>query len=212
MKIGSVSEHIAPEMVAIDDHNNGWRQLVLPLAWVNDMVLNSVTAVAAFHMSEGAATSHQPTKRGVPTLADPAILYSKAILELQKRRDLHNSHLDARHQVIVAIMVLLLATMVNGSSDFSIIFHMLQSAVGFVGGEEALAASGNDLTDFLSIQIRKYDSVQSPFSGPRSFPANRAPQNARLRIALHQPRRGRPRHRDAGAPWLGLSSRPLPPA
>lgn len=148
-------------MVAIDDHSNGWRQLVLPLAWVNEMVLNSVTAVAAFHMSERVAASYQPTKRAVPALADPAILYSKAILELQKRRDLHSNDFESRHQVIVAIIVLLLATMVNGSSDFSIIFHMLQSAVGFVGGEQALAASGNELTDFLSIQIRKYDLIPS---------------------------------------------------
>lgn len=154
MKSASVSEHIAPEMVAIDDHSNGWRQLVLPLAWMNDMVLNSVAAVAAFHLSERISVSHYPAKRTVPGLSDPAILYSKAILELQKRRDLHNTNQEARRQVIVAILVLLLATMVNGSSDFMIIFHMLQSAVGFVGGEETLAANGDD---FLAIQIRKYE-------------------------------------------------------
>lgn len=153
--MNTVSDHIAPEMVAIDDHSNGWRQLVLPLAWINDMVLNSVTAVAAFHLSERLATLHLPKNPPVPTLADPAILYSKAILELQKRRDLNSTDLEARHQIIVAIIVLLLATMVNGSSDFSIIFHMLQSAVGFVGGEEALAATGQTITDFLAIQIRK---------------------------------------------------------
>lgn len=153
MKSAPVSEHIAPEMVAIDDHSNGWRKLVLPLAWMNDMVLNSVAAVAAFHLSERVSASHHTKRRSVAGLADPAILYSKAILELQKRRDLHNTDPEARHQVIVAILVLLLATMVNGSSDFMIIFHMLQSAVGFVGGEEALAANGHD---FLAIQIRKY--------------------------------------------------------
>lgn len=134
-------------MVLVDDCTNGWRHLILPLACSDELVMSSVLTVAAFHYSKRARGSR---------IADPVKLYSKTISELQKRRDLCNGDLDAKCRVIVTIVVLLLSTIVSGSSDFVILFRMLQSALDVVGGEELLAVSDNVIAGFSAKQIRKY--------------------------------------------------------
>lgn len=141
-----VSDHIAPEMVVIDDSNNGWRSLVLPLACVDELIMSSVMAVSAFHLSERAESHH---------LVNAGMLYSKAIFNLQKRQDLHQYDIHARYRIIVSIIVLLLGMMVNGSPDFPIMFRMLQSALDMVGGGGVLAAGSKVIADFSASQIRK---------------------------------------------------------
>ncbi|KAI1394413.1 uncharacterized protein F4822DRAFT_388116, partial [Hypoxylon trugodes] len=148
------SEHIAPEMVIIDDHTNGWRYLVLPLACTDELVLSSVLTVAAFHHSR---------RTPGPCIADPAVLYSKTIYHLQRRSDLQSYDLDTRYHIVITMLVLLLATMVNGDSDFVILFRMLQSALDIAGGEEALAAARRKTAEFCSKQVRKMRVYASPF-------------------------------------------------
>ncbi|UPK91315.1 hypothetical protein LCI18_002250 [Fusarium solani-melongenae] len=147
------SDHIAPEMVVIDDCNNGWRSLVLPLACADELVMSSVMAVSAFHLSERAESHH---------LVNAGMLYSKAIFNLQKRQDLHQYDIHARYRIIVSIIVLLLGMMVNGSSDFPIMFRMLQS-LDLVGGESVLAAGSKVIADFSVSQIHKMRVYASPF-------------------------------------------------
>ncbi|KAI1408026.1 hypothetical protein F5Y13DRAFT_114925 [Hypoxylon sp. FL1857] len=148
------SDCIAPEMVIIDDCNNGWRHLVLPLACTDKLVMCSVLAVAAYHFSQRVNGQY---------LVAPTKLYSRTIHELQQRRNLCNCDIDTRYRIIVTLVVLLVSTMVNGSSDFVIVFRMLQSALGFVGGEETLAASERDIASFSAKQIRKMRVYASPF-------------------------------------------------
>ncbi|KAI1088765.1 hypothetical protein F5B19DRAFT_408435 [Rostrohypoxylon terebratum] len=148
------STHIAPQMVLVDDCTNGWRHLILPLACSDELVMSSVLTVAAFHSSKRA---------GGGRIADPINLYSQTISELQKRRNLCNGDLDAKCRVIVTIVVLLLSTIVSGSSDFVILFRMLQSALDVVGGEELLAVSDNIIAGFSAKQIRKMRVYVSPF-------------------------------------------------
>ncbi|KAL7621987.1 hypothetical protein AAE478_007488 [Parahypoxylon ruwenzoriense] len=140
-------------MVIIDDDSNGWRHLVLPLACADELIMYSVLAVAAFHFSRTAGQH----------IASPAKLYSKTIFELQKRRDLRKYDVDARYRIIVTIVVLLLATMVEGNSDFAIIFRMLQSALDIVNGEQILTAGNGMMAKFSSKQIRKMRVYASPF-------------------------------------------------
>lgn len=45
----TVSEHIATEMIAFDGFHNGWRHLILPLAQIDNLVLNAVLAAAEAH-------------------------------------------------------------------------------------------------------------------------------------------------------------------
>ncbi|KAF4978256.1 hypothetical protein FZEAL_5362 [Fusarium zealandicum] len=150
----AVSDHIAPEMVVIDDCNNGWRNLVLPLACADELVMSAVVAVSAFHLSERAAGQR---------IVDADVLYSRAICELQRRQDLQHYDVDARYHIVLAIVVMLLAMIVNGCSDFPIMFRMLQSALDMVGGENVMAAGGQVIADFSAQQIRKMRVYASPF-------------------------------------------------
>lgn len=130
-------------MVVVDDKFNGWRHLVLPIAHTDDLVMNAVLAASAFHLS---GMSDQP-------VADPDKLYARAINELLKRRDLTGYEIRTRQSVILAIVVLLVVVMVNGRSDFPIMFHLLQSAIDAIGGEGGFA-DGGEVSEFSKREIR----------------------------------------------------------
>lgn len=138
-----VSQNIAPEMVIVDDHNNGWRHMVLPIAHRDELVMNAVLAASAFHLS---------SRRG-SGLQDAAKLYTMAIRELQEKKSIDKYDLATQHVIILTILILLVALMVNGSSDFPIVFHVMQSALQAIGGDSKLAEG--DLAQFLLRQIHK---------------------------------------------------------
>ncbi|OTB00950.1 hypothetical protein M426DRAFT_225434 [Hypoxylon sp. CI-4A] len=142
------SDYIAPQMVIIDDRNNGWRNIVLPLACADEMVMCAVLAVSAFHSSTRLA-SHQEQE-----VVDPLMLYSKTTRELQ-RRQLDNRDPHARDRIILTIVLLLLYSMVNGGSEFQILLRMLHSALEVVGSLGALAESGRTIANFSAKQIHK---------------------------------------------------------
>lgn len=119
--------------------------MILPLAWSNEMVMDAVLAVSAFHISGRVAV--QPT-------VNPNRLYARAIGQLMNRKDLREWDGETRQVIILAIVVLLVSVMVNGLPDFPIVFQMLESAIEAVGGEEVLA-SGGEMGSFLLRQIRK---------------------------------------------------------
>ncbi|KAF9878276.1 hypothetical protein CkaCkLH20_04314 [Colletotrichum karsti] len=139
------SDAIAPQMVVVDDCFNGWRHMILPLAWSNEMVMDAVMAVSAFHIS-GIIS--------VQSFANPDRLYSRAIKQLLSRKELADWDGETRQMVILAIVVLLVSVMVNGLPDFPIVFQMLESAIEAVGGEDILA-DGSEMGGFLLRQIRK---------------------------------------------------------
>lgn len=132
-------------MVVVDDANNGWRHLILPMAHTSEVMMSAVLAASAFHLSGRDASQ---------TIADPHKLYGQAIHELQRRRDLTGCDRKAKQVVILAIVVLLVAVMINGCSDFPIIFQMLESALDAVGGEGGLL-DGSEMAKFSLRQIRK---------------------------------------------------------
>jgi len=149
-------------MVAIDGPHNGWRYLVLPIAHTDDLVVNSVLAVSALHISVNEAK-----KNNIPSLASqisqgPSVfrpdsksdrLYMRAILGLQQRQHLVLCSESERHTVLLAILILLVAVMVTSSDDFPTLFRMLLSALDAIGGENGLG--GGELAQFLIRQIRK---------------------------------------------------------
>ncbi|OGM51231.1 hypothetical protein ABOM_000060 [Aspergillus bombycis] len=145
------SHHVAPHMVVMDNKYNGWRSLILPLALSDQTVLDAVLAVSAFHLS------HQG--RSGP-MVGPDKLYMQAIVGLQKRSCLDEYDMLTRQSVFVVILTLLVGVMVNDSSDFPILFHMLQSAFDTVGGERGLG--NGDMADFLRQQIRKTRVYAAP--------------------------------------------------
>ncbi|CAI7642020.1 unnamed protein product [Penicillium manginii] len=138
-------------MVIVDDHNNGWRHMVLPIAHRDELVMNAVLAASAFHLSSRKGSGVQ----------DATQLYTLAIQELQRKRSIDRYELETQHVIILTILVLLVALMVNGSSDFPIVFHVLQSALQAIGGDSQLAEG--DLGQFLLRQIYKIRVYGAPF-------------------------------------------------
>lgn len=137
-------------MVAIDGPHNGWRCLVLPVAQTDELVMNAVLAVSAFHLS--LTHSDLQEDRQLPYLT-PEKLYTTVIDGLQQRQDLRRYDRSTQQTVLLSILVLLVAVMVNGSSDFPTMFRALESALEAINGEETIGTG--DLADFLRRQIHK---------------------------------------------------------
>ena len=130
-------------MVVIDDHRNGWRHLVLPMACLDVIVRDAVLATSAFHFSINVRDQ----------MFNATTMYQRTIHRLQQRQHLEIHGTPEKQTVVLTLLVLLAAVMVNGSADFQTIFKLLETAVKAVGGEEAL--KGGELGTFLLRQIWK---------------------------------------------------------
>lgn len=147
-------------MIAIDGPHNGWRHIVLPIAHTYPLVMNAVLAVSAFHVSlqqeqKQLANSslYLPRKLLSSDRTSAEILYDLTIQGLKQRQDLSKSDSDVKQSILITILVLLAAVMVNGRTDFPILFGMLDAAIKVVGGEDQLV--GSELGEFITRQVRK---------------------------------------------------------
>ncbi|RKK76239.1 hypothetical protein BFJ69_g7125 [Fusarium oxysporum] len=147
------SENIAGEMIACDGPHNGWRRFVLPMADRDELVMDAVLAVSLFHRPQ--APHDQPA-----TDRPEQDHYARAIQGLQKRSQLGDCGRPDQHSILLTILLLLTAVMVNGSSDFPILFNMLQSAIDAIGGDMGLGSGG--IAEFLVRQIRKLKVYAAP--------------------------------------------------
>lgn len=157
-------------MIAIDGRHNGWRHIILPIAHTDGLVMSAVLTVSAFHISLQEGTEQQlddslfMPRRGF--LSDDRtsaeFLYDLTIRGLKQRRDFAKSDFDAKQSIIVTILVLLTTVMVNGRTDFPILFGMLDAAIKVIGGECQLG--GSELGDFIVRQVRKSATLFFIFS------------------------------------------------
>lgn len=163
------SEHIASEMLAIDGSHNGWRYIVLPLAHTDNLVMEAVLAVSAFHRDAKKSsdwaeyiqnsgfnlqyTSQQQSRWLDSIASSPQTLYNTAIKGLRRRSNLAGSSYEAKQAILVAVLVLLVAAMVTGRDDYFMILGMLHSATDVFKGEDELWAS--ELGRFLARQVQK---------------------------------------------------------
>ncbi|KAE8150991.1 hypothetical protein BDV25DRAFT_129162 [Aspergillus avenaceus] len=144
-------------MVVMDDQYNGWRYLTLPMTLSDEMLMNAVLAVSAFHISHR-TEGRLPVK--------PNKLYAQAILGLQSRRALNDFDMATRQSVFLTIIILMVGVMITGCSDFPILFHMLQSALDAIGGESGLG--GGEIAEFLMRQIHKMRVYAAPLLSPEA--------------------------------------------
>ncbi|KAF9893551.1 hypothetical protein FE257_010863 [Aspergillus nanangensis] len=151
------SENIAPEMVVMDDIHNGWRYLILPIAYTDELVMKAVTAVSTFHISN---------KTIDQKLSKTERLYEQAISGLKSRAALSQYNEQDRHFVFLTIIILLVGVMVNGYSDFPILFSILQAGLQAIGGEAGLGKG--ELARFLVRQIRKLRVYAAPLLSPET--------------------------------------------
>ncbi|KAK5954391.1 hypothetical protein OHC33_004113 [Knufia fluminis] len=147
------SRKIAPEVTVIDDRYNGWRQLILPVAHSDDLVMDAVLSASAFHFAVNARNN----------FCNPMKCYTQAIRTLQQRQDLTTFDQDGRHSIFFALLVLLVTVMINGYSDFPLILKLLESALVAIGGEDQLSI--DEIGQFLKRQIRKIYTTRAT-SGP----------------------------------------------
>jgi hypothetical protein len=138
-----VSANIAPHMLAIDDSSNGWRQLILPIAIEDEVVMDAVIAASAYHVS---SRSHTAISLGQS-------YFTKTVHGLLKRQDFKSLDPMINGFSVVAILVLLVTSMITGCSDFPILFGMLKSA--FKAMKDAGGCGDERLDDFLQSQFRK---------------------------------------------------------
>jgi hypothetical protein len=130
-------------MVLVDDQFNGWRQLSLPIALKDELVLNAILAVSAYHIQINLGSSWLDSDR----------FYSRTLLLLRERRHLDQCDRTEAQCVLLGILILLIAVMVNASPDFPVLFTMLRSALDVLGGEQVVGE--DEIAVFLRRQIRK---------------------------------------------------------
>lgn len=140
----TVSDNIAPSMVAIDDDLNGYRVLLLQIAKTDDLVMNVVLSASAYHLSSKSPNLLQLGHR----------LQTATIQGLIYRRDLGNNDNVTNHFNILTMLMLLVIEMITGGPDFPTVFAMLKSGLKAMGGESSLGVTS--LGKFLIHQTRKH--------------------------------------------------------
>ena len=130
-------------MVVIDGAHNGWRDLVLPIAQRDELVMDAVMSASAFHYY---------VNFGECVYA-PSSHYMRAINRLQKRRNLAICDTEGAQRIVLAILVLLVTIMINGSSDFPVLFKLLQLALDAMDNQDDLFEG--EVGEFLKQQIQK---------------------------------------------------------
>lgn len=134
-------------MLVIDGPHNGWRHLVLPIAYSDTLVMDAVLTVSAFHHASDAFLSYEEQDTA------PNKLYSRTILGLQQRSSIANCDRTSQHAIVLTILLLLTASMISCCTDFPILFGMLKSAVDAIGGGEQLGSG--EVAEFITRQIHK---------------------------------------------------------
>jgi hypothetical protein len=130
-------------MIAIDDLYNGYRALLLPITEMDEMVMNVVLSASAFHLSS----------RSTSLLRLGQKYRMATIQSLLCRGDLERNDFTTNHFNILAIMVLLVIEMINGGSDFPVLFSVLKHGLKAMGTE--LKRGNTPLETFLFHQTRK---------------------------------------------------------
>jgi hypothetical protein len=130
-------------MTVIDDASNGWRLVTLATAHEDSLVRLAVLAAATIHL--------QPHNSSAPSSTSPA--YTQALTELRKRRNLQAQTTDEQKGVLLALLVLLAISMIQGSADFRTIMHLIETAIAAIGGEDSI--STGHLGTFIIRQVRK---------------------------------------------------------
>ena len=107
------------------------------------MVEDTVLSAAAFHFATN--VNDQFLK--------PTAVYQRAIRNLRLRQDLTSYGMVGKQTILLSLLLLLVAAVVSGSSDFRTIFGLLEACLQALGGEESI--SQGELGTFVIWQIHK---------------------------------------------------------
>ncbi|KJZ80485.1 hypothetical protein HIM_00335 [Hirsutella minnesotensis 3608] len=146
MMFSNFSENIAHTLV-LNDHSNGYRVMVLPLASENALVRCALLAASACHLS-----LQQPYFR-LPA----SNLRSIAIRKLSA---VSNQPNVPRETVLAAITLLLVADMTSGGSQFEILFNM--ATLWIDGTRSQHSELQSPLMEFLEDQVATMELCARP--------------------------------------------------
>ena len=130
--------------MVFDGLSNGYRSLLLPLAWEDDLVRCALLASSANHL-----------RFRRPKLTNLALNFeSVAIEKLTHLSKPGNCAGNARPAILAAIILLLINGMMNGGSDFELLLNMAKSWIEAMSGNGSLEeAPGSALNGFLLDQV-----------------------------------------------------------
>lgn len=133
-------------MVAIDDESNGYRAIILPVVEWHRPVLNAVLASSTYHIalklgSQAEALQHAQT------------FYIQAIDELMQLSSDVNTESTQTSRILTTV-VMLVCAMITGSSDFPILYKMLEYSIQASNTQTRRGKLPFD--SFMELQMRKY--------------------------------------------------------
>ncbi|KAI6763886.1 hypothetical protein HG530_007675 [Fusarium avenaceum] len=167
------SQCISTEMVAIDGIHNDWRHLLLPLAQQDELVMDAVLTVSAFHFHINKLANNfkqdktQYNSFGTTScdsyVPDPYQLLGRTLRGLRKRQELVCGDPTTQHYVLISLLLLMTSVLVTGGSDFPVLLRMLESALDAIGGKEGLGTG--ILAEFIMRELHKIRVYAAPHLG-----------------------------------------------
>lgn len=150
-------------MVAIDGIHNDWRHLLLPLAQQDELVMDAVLTVSAFHFHINKLANNfkqdktQYNSFGTTScdsyVPDPYQLLGRTLRGLRKRQELIYGDQTTQHYVLISLLLLMTSVLVTGGSDFPVLLRMLESALDAIGGKDGLGTG--ILAEFIMRELHK---------------------------------------------------------
>lgn len=130
--------------MAVDNALNGYRSLLLPLAWDHDLVRCALLASSANQL-----------RFKFPKLKSAAITFqSSAIEQLAVCSVSETSSQATREAVLATIILLIITDMMNGGAAFHLLFNMAKSWIEAMNQNKSLGKTPKSPLDkFLLNQI-----------------------------------------------------------
>ncbi|KAL5046727.1 hypothetical protein BDW71DRAFT_181697 [Aspergillus fruticulosus] len=144
------ADEVAPIMVVLDNISNGYREVLLPLACHDDLLQQSVCAVAAQHLA-----LHQPSFRRFAESSRAAIIS-------RLRRDAFQQLTERLFSASTwaTLLALLVGETITASPEYA---HLLQMLFCMAGNTSDMAM--NPVTQFLTQQTHMFQFLGQPFLG-----------------------------------------------
>jgi hypothetical protein len=141
--LSEVSENIAPTLVTFDGMCNGYRSMLLPLAWENDLVRCALLAASANHL----CFRH-------PKLINLALNFETVAIEKLTCLSKSGNCVDRTRPTILAVIILLIINgMMNGASSFELLNIAKSWIEAMTGNKSMKETPGSDLEEFLLDQV-----------------------------------------------------------
>ncbi|CBF82186.1 hypothetical protein AN5279.2 [Aspergillus nidulans FGSC A4] len=150
MFLSHFADEVAPNMVVLDKISNGYREILLPLAFHDELLLQSVCAVAAQHLS----LRHASFRR----IAES----SRAAIISRLRRDAFQEPTERLFSAFTwaTLIVLLVGETITASPEYT---HLLQMLFCMAGNTSTMAMS--PVNQFLTQQTHMFQFLGQPFLG-----------------------------------------------